>query len=162
VPRGLEAFYGPVRRNRRNRQPRTDRVDGLMVPAVDRDFAGSGESREPRPRRDPDGVGAPALVPGAALVPEGGPPPARPGLDEGAAPGDVHDLKAPADAEDRSLGGPGPLEEREIRGVALEIDFHLRVRPLGLAVARRLDVDAAPQNHAVEGACRRLAGRHHD
>ena len=70
-------------------------------------------------------------------------------LDEGAAPGDVEDLSAATDAEQRQVAGQGGLGERQLGGVAVG-PYTGRGGVHRLAVRSRVDVGAAGQDHAVE------------
>ena len=75
---------------------------------------------------------------------------ARDVLHERAAHGDVDDLQAAADAEDRKASAPGLTEQAEVEGVALGVHFDGAVLEPLLAVARRIHVHAAAEQERVE------------
>ena len=74
---------------------------------------------------------------------------------EVAAEGDVDDLHAAADGEQRSAGGEGPLRDGEVEGVLLGVDVVDLVVGGARGVAAGVEVAAAGEQHARRRTTRR-------
>ena len=121
-----------------------------MVPAVDRGLGSPGDAGEPRPRRDATRWSRRVFSSRVRCVDDRRRALARDVLHERAAEGDVDDLEAAADPEDRA---PGPLrlfEEPEVEVVALGVDLDGPVLERRPAVPGGIDVHAAPEHEGVE------------
>ena len=144
--RVLEALERAVRGPRGLDEPLPHAADALVVARLHAVVALTEDRGEPRAVLDVDrvlGEGAEPLA--MALVAE------RLGqvLDEIAAAEDVQQLEAAADRERRHVALERAREQRELAGVAVRLGRIGRGVTLG-AVVRRIDVDAAGEDDAVE------------
>jgi hypothetical protein len=123
-----------------------------MMAAVDADSSAGVESRGQQRRQPRAGGHRDVMGDSVAGQGDGVDERARTGardvLDERAAGGDVEDLGAAADGEERQIAVERRGGERQFDAVAFGVDLHCRVARR-LAVAGRIDVHAAGEQEAV-------------
>ena len=159
----FEGFDDAIFRPGRRCQPIGGTFDGLMMIAVDRRLVCPQDLRQPAVRSYPHPMGR--LLPGRfghfVVVLVGRGHLRRDILIEAASRGDVEGLDAAADAEDGQIGRQRPARDRQFGDVAGAI--HLpQFRMPRLAIFRRIDIDAAGKQQAIqslEDRAQRLFGQ---
>src|SRR6266508_3312179 len=161
-PVRLQRLDETVGRDGRDLQAGSDPLDRLVVPAVDVDLGRSRDRGDASPRRDAHRMVVPFVLlawhevddPGGTFGPDV--------LHERAPHRDVDHLEPETDPESRQALLPGGLEGREVGFIPVRVHLDVAIGFQGPSIARRVHVQAAAEDHAIERPVRLRARRQHD